>query len=321
MCREADLSGMNTKTLESLVKAGALDDFGPRGGLLESVGRILKLAQSESGLKESNQGSMFDLFGESVPVPLSHIEVPEIETPAAEKRTWELELLGVDLNANGALRTVFPDSGSDAIVSRAQIGPDMDKRKIVLVGQVMSVTERLTRNDRPYTIAQLQLQQGEIDVFVWENVLSAARGLWTEGALVTVTGEVRARGDRTSISCESASRYEIPGTAEAEEDQDSPTTPTPAPAPAPAACARCGLTRPLRRRQPRRPPYPPLRRRQPRRPPYPPLRRRQPRHPRPRRQAAARPETAAPSMRRATWRSDCRRATRPRTTRACWTTS
>ena len=235
MCREADLSGMNTKTLESLVKAGALDDFGRRGGLLESVGRILKLAQSESGLKESNQGSMFDLFGESVPVPLSHIEVPEIETPAAEKRTWELELLGVDLNANGALRTVFPDSGSDAIVSRAQIGPDMDKRKIVLVGQVMSVTERLTRNDRPYTIAQLQLQQGEIDVFVWENVLSAARGLWTEGALVTVTGEVRARGDRTSISCESASRYEIPGTAEAEEDQDSPTTPTPAPAPAPAA--------------------------------------------------------------------------------------
>ena len=234
MCREADLSGMNTKTLESLIKAGALDDFGPRGGLLESVGRILKLAQSEASLKESNQGSMFDLFGDSVPVPLSHIEVPEIETPAAEKRTWELELLGVDLTANGSLRNVLPDSGSDAIVSKAQIGPDMDKRKIVLVGQVMSVTERLTKNDRPYTIAQLQLQQGEIDVFVWQNVLSATRGLWTEGALVTVTGEVRARGDRTSISCESASRYEIPGTAEAEEDQDSPPAPPPAPATATA---------------------------------------------------------------------------------------
>ena len=44
MCREADMSGMNTKTLESLIKAGALDDFGPRGGLLESVGRVLSLA-------------------------------------------------------------------------------------------------------------------------------------------------------------------------------------------------------------------------------------------------------------------------------------
>ena len=234
MCREADMSGMNTKTMESLVKAGALDDFGPRGGLLESVGRVLNLAQSEASLKESNQGSMFDLFGESVPVPLSHIEVPEVETPAAEKRTWELELLGVDLTANGSPRAVLPDTGSDAIVSRAQIGPDMDKRKIVLVGQVASVTERTTRNDRPYTIAQLQLQQGEIDVFVWENTRPETRGLWTEGALLTVMGTVRVRGDRTSISCESASQYQIPGTAEAEEDQDSPIAPTPAPAPAPA---------------------------------------------------------------------------------------
>ena len=176
---------------------------------------------------------MFDLFGESVPVPLSHIEVPEIETPAAEKRTWEMELLGVDLTANGSLRTALPAAGSDAIVSTAQVGPDMDKRKIVLVGQVSSVTERLTKNDRPYTIARLQLQQGEIDVFVWENVLSETRGLWTEGALVTVAGTVRARGDRTSISCESASRYEIPGTAEAEEEQDLAPAPTPTPAPPP----------------------------------------------------------------------------------------
>ena len=232
MCREADMSGMNTKTLESLVKAGALDDFGPRGGLLASVGRILSLAQSEASLKESNQGSMFDLFGESVPVPLSHIEVPEIETPAAEKRTWELELLGVDLSANGSLRTFALDAGSDAIVSRAQIGADMDGRKVVLVGQVASVTERLTQNGRPYTIAELQLQQGEIDVFVWENVLSNTPGLWIEGALVTVAGKVRVRGDRTNVSCETASRYQVPGTAEAEEDEEPSAAPPTAPAPA-----------------------------------------------------------------------------------------
>ena len=232
MCREADLSGMNTKTLESLVKAGALDDFGPRGGLLESVSRILKLAQSEASLKESNQGSMFDLFGESVPVPLSHIEVPEIDTPASEKRAWELELLGVDLAANGSPQTALSEAASDGIVSRAQIGPDKDGQKVVLVGQVASVTERLTRNDRPYLIAELQLQQGEIDVFVWENVLSESRGLWTEGALVNITGTVRVRGDRINVSCESATRYEIRETPETEEEPELPVAPTPAPPPA-----------------------------------------------------------------------------------------
>ena len=38
---------MNRKTLECLVKVGALDDFGDRAALLESVDRILTLAQSE----------------------------------------------------------------------------------------------------------------------------------------------------------------------------------------------------------------------------------------------------------------------------------
>lgn len=244
MCREADLSGMNTKTLESLVKAGALDDFGPRGGLLESVSRILKLAQSEASLKESNQGSMFDLFGESIPVPLSHIEIPEIDTPDAERRAWEIELLGVDLSANGSPQAALPDAGSDGIVSRAQIGPDMDGRKIVLVGQVASVTERLTRNGRPYIIAELQLQQGEIDVFVWENVLSQTRELWAEGALVTMAGEVRVRGDRTNVSCESASRYEIRGTEDTEEGQEPAMTPAPATAPPAAPPAQAAPTPP-----------------------------------------------------------------------------
>ena len=116
----------------------------------------------------------------------------------------ELELLGVDLTANGSLQTIFADVNSDAIVSRSQIGAEMTDRKIVLVGQVASVTERVTKQDRPYTIAKLQLQQGEIDVFIWENVQSETRGLWTEGALVNVVGTVRARGDRVSISCVSA---------------------------------------------------------------------------------------------------------------------
>ncbi len=235
MCREADLSWMNSKTLESLVKAGALDDFGPRGGMFESVGRILKLAQSEASLKESDQGSMFDLFGESVPVPLSHISIPEIDTPKAEQREWELELLGVDLTANGSLQTIFADVNSDAIVSRSQICAEMTDRKIVLVGQVASVTERVTKQDRPYTIAKLQLQQGEIDVFIWENVQSETRGLWTEGALVNVVGTVRARGDRVSISCVSASRYEIVGEGVPEDaSPEPPPSYTPSPTP-PAA--------------------------------------------------------------------------------------
>ena len=225
MCREADLSALNTKTLESLIKAGALDSFGTRGGLLESVSRILKLAQSEASLKESNQESMFDLFGESVSVPLSHISIPEIETPTSEQGDWELELLGVALTANSELQAILADVQPGAIVSRDQIGVEIADTKVVLVGQVVSVSQRLTRQERPYTIAQLQLQQGEIDVFIWENLQAGTRDLWTDGSLVTVVGTVRARGDRVSISCVSASRYDIAADGQTAEDSSSSPPP------------------------------------------------------------------------------------------------
>ena len=209
MCREADLKGLNSKVLESLIKAGALDDFGTRGGLLESLNRILKLSQSEMSLKQSDQGSMFDLFGESVPVPLSHITIPDIDTPTAEQQSWELELLGVDLNSNQSLSAIFSDIDTNSIVSRNQISQSMDGHKIVLVGQVKSITERLTKQGNPYTIASLQLQHGDIDVFVWENILSTTHELWTSSALLTVVGTIRARGDQISISCVSANKYDI----------------------------------------------------------------------------------------------------------------
>ena len=210
MCRAADLRGLNRKALESLIKAGAFDSFGDRGAISRSVPRIQALAQSEAALRQSNQTSMFDLFGESVPTPLSHISLPEIETPASDKRAWELELLGVDLSGNSALRTLSSNADSDAIMSRSQIGREIAGKKILLVGQVSGATQRLTRGQKPYIIASLELLEGGIDVFIWEDLLEETRGLWEEGMAVTVVGTVRARDDRVSISCVSASQYTMP---------------------------------------------------------------------------------------------------------------
>ena len=75
MCREADMGGLNRKTLECLIKTGAFDDFGDRAALLDAAERILSFAQSESRLRASNQASMFDMFGETSAAPLAKIEM------------------------------------------------------------------------------------------------------------------------------------------------------------------------------------------------------------------------------------------------------
>ena len=216
MCRVADMSGLNRKSLESLIKAGALDAVGDRTALIEVVDRILGLAQSEARLRQSDQTTMFDLFGESVPTPMVRIAVPEVRTPERQKRSWEMELMGVSLSTNNPLSELVLNGDSEAIVFLSQLEPEMDGKKVVLAGQVSSATTRYTRDKRPYAIAALDLMDGAIDVFVWEEQLAETEGLWEEGRLIWVVGNVRVRGEQLSISCSHASEYDIEDGSDAE---------------------------------------------------------------------------------------------------------
>ena len=209
MCRVVDMSSLNRKTLESLVKAGALDEFGDRGALLTVIDRILTLAQSEVKLRDSGQTSMFDLFGDSVPVPLTSIPLPEGKTPASEKQAWEVELLGMGLSDSNPLNRLAGNGDSETILFRSEIDSDMSGQKVVLAGQVSSATERLTRDQKPYAIATLEMMDGAIEVFVWEDTLETTRELWHTGKLVVVQGTVRLRDDGPSISCASAHEHVI----------------------------------------------------------------------------------------------------------------
>ncbi|MCH8308939.1 MAG: DNA polymerase III subunit alpha [Chloroflexi bacterium] len=213
MCRAADLGGLKKNNLESLIKVGAFDDFGDRGALLSVAERILSLAHSEAGLRESDQTSMFDLFGDSVPTPLANISLPEGKTSDREMEEWERELLGLSISSVGNLANLLRSAGSDTIVFKSDIGPHLAGKKISIVGQVSTVIQRFTRKNKPFLIATVSMMDGAIDVFVWEDKMEATEGLWEEGKLVAVAGTIRVREDEVSMSCQNAEEY-VPEDAE-----------------------------------------------------------------------------------------------------------
>ena len=209
MCRVADMGGLGRKPLESLIKVGAFDAFGDRAAMLEVVDRIVTLAQSETRLRDSGQTTMFDLFGETVPTPMATIELLEIQVAEREKRAWEMELLGMAVSSPGALHALSSNGNSDAVMFRHQLEPEMAGKKVVMAGQVSSVTRRFTRDQRPFSIVGLDLMDGPIEVFVWEDSLEATAGLWEEGRVVMVAGTVRVRDDQISVSCTEASEHKV----------------------------------------------------------------------------------------------------------------
>ena len=210
LCQNADLGGVGKKALESLIRAGAFDDFGDRSGMLEVIDRIVSLAQSEAHLRNSQQTSMFDMMGDSMPAELASIDIPDLNTSDAEKGQWEQELLGVSTSNNAMLNLLALHRESDDILMLSDLDADMVGRRVKVTGMVSDVTHRYTQNQKPFAIASLILMDGMLEVFIWDEKLQETEALWQDGNLVTVTGSVRQRDDQLSLSCFEAQKVILP---------------------------------------------------------------------------------------------------------------
>ena len=82
---------------------------------------------------------MFDIFGETVPTPLTSIELPNVETPTMEKSRWEEELLGFAVSGNEEFDAMVAENDGKAIISVTDVTAELaGRRGIVINGQVSS---------------------------------------------------------------------------------------------------------------------------------------------------------------------------------------
>ena len=218
LCRRADLRGVNKRVVESLIKAGALDSLGSRGTLLQSVDRILSLAQREQRLRETGQSTMFDLWGETVPTPMPSLDLQAADISTEERLTWERELMGVYLSEH-PFSSVADKIDSETILC-GQIDAELAGQSVVVAGMVASVHHLFTRDKHPFVSAILEDLDGRIDVMVWPKVYADTRDLWQEGNILLVEGKVRLRNDRVQLYCDSVRRYQ----PEAVQDEEAVTS-------------------------------------------------------------------------------------------------
>ncbi len=205
LCRRSDLQSVNRRVMESLIKAGAFDELENRGTLLNSVPRILSLAQREQRLRDTGQTTMFDLFGETAPVPLPDLDMAPSETTDREKAFWEKELLGVSFSEKP-----FSPAPNSNTKFCGDIDEELDGQVVITAGRVTSARYLLTRDGRSFASAILEDFSGQVEIMVWPKVYTETDELWQEGNELVVQGKVRVRDDQVQISCDRAHFYEPP---------------------------------------------------------------------------------------------------------------
>ena len=225
-CKRVDFGSLNKRALESLIKVGGFDRLGDRGAMIEGLDRIMSLIRRETELRESGQSTMFDMLGDAVDTPLPALELPTGGDVTDHERTlWERELLGVEITENPITRAMY-QLQDQSIVFANQLTADMAGQKKSSVGQVGLVRELTTRKGDRFVSVQFGLLGGDIELVVWSNVLGPTESLWKQGTFVSLTGSVRERDGRVSISVEDAREYRLPGhQEEGSLNNDSPVAP------------------------------------------------------------------------------------------------
>ena len=222
LSRRADLRAMNRRVLESLIKAGAVDDFGDRGTLLNSVPDIMSLAQREQRLRESGQATMFDFFGQAVSTPLPSLQLKPAEVSSKEKSQWEKELLGVALS-----RQFLGAKKEPGMIWPSEIDAEMDGQSVSVVGEVSTVTQLFTKDHKAFVKVVIEDISGSIETMIWPRVYDKTRDLWQEGNTVVILGKIRRRDEGLQLNCDGAEIYRpsTEPTIEAEEPDDEMTAP------------------------------------------------------------------------------------------------
>ncbi|MDD4874066.1 MAG: DNA polymerase III subunit alpha, partial [Dehalococcoidales bacterium] len=211
LCRRVDISSINKRVMESLVKAGAMDSLGDRGTLLGNIGIIMSVAQREQQLKSSGQSTMFDLWGDSINIPMPSLDLEAVEVSKKEMLDWEKELLGVYLSEHPFSPFAAKAAAENTLLC-GQVDAEMDGQTVMVAGMVSSIHGLVTRDGQPSASVMLEDLNGKLEVMVWSRVFASTRNLWQEGNFLLVDGKVRLRADHPQLVCEHVRIFDLEGT-------------------------------------------------------------------------------------------------------------
>ncbi|MGK2964375.1 MAG: DNA polymerase III subunit alpha [Tepidiformaceae bacterium] len=207
-CRRADLAGANSRALEHLVKAGALDMLGDRGTLLVNVDRLLNVARRERELRDSGQSTMFDLFGSQVDTPLPALELISSPARPEDMLAWERELLGVYISEH-PFRAAAQDLSNYTSHALADLTPDVAGQVVTVAGMVNTIQRRATRDGRRFYVVDIEDLSGSAELTVWSDTIElTGEEMWAEGQVLLCSLECRDRGDRISLNVRKAAQYD-----------------------------------------------------------------------------------------------------------------
>lgn len=197
--KRLDTKCSNKKTLEGLIKAGAFASIEKsRKQLMDNIEYITATASKESKAKESGQGSLFDMLGDTAEIADAKFQLSgsDEEYDARTLQNFEKEFLGFYVTSHplSTIRDKLPFLMTHKI---SEI-PELPNDKIVTIcGLVTTMRQIPTKKDPTKFIRFLTIEDlsGKIEAIAFNRKIAEYGDILQSEQRVIISGKVNRRSD------------------------------------------------------------------------------------------------------------------------------
>ncbi|HVB19675.1 MAG TPA: DNA polymerase III subunit alpha [Candidatus Paceibacterota bacterium] len=190
---------LNRKSLESLIKCGALDSLNPsehkRGTMLENIETLLAFHREATAI--APQDSLFGAFNAPPPLVLPDGR----PTSLLDKLAWEKELLGIYVSGHplDAYESMTKRAAFSIRKIKEEPGPGMLLILPVLVTVVRTI---LTKGGEKMAFITVEDKSDSIEAVIFPKLLKEHTAIITAGACLLIKGKVSVRNGEPSLAIE-----------------------------------------------------------------------------------------------------------------------
>ncbi|MFH1661894.1 MAG: DNA polymerase III subunit alpha [Candidatus Falkowbacteria bacterium] len=189
---------LNKKSLESLVKSGAFDNFEERGKILGNMENILKFNKELSQSKNNGQASLFaDAPNLNMDNKIRLEYAPEADRQ--EKLKWEKELMGLYISEHPF--SDFKKYLQNITIPLANLREHSSKKQINTAGVITKIHKIQTRSNEPMLFVKIEDTTTSIEVLVFPKMLKESADVWQDGKTVLCQGKISDKDQEVKLLC------------------------------------------------------------------------------------------------------------------------
>jgi DNA polymerase-3 subunit alpha len=216
-CRRVDMTSMNKRALDSLIKVGAFDDFGTRPQLLAVVDQMIGNAVTARRAAERGQSMLFGGFDTAIETELITLPKNVKDIPRKQLLQEEKDLIGTYVSEH-PLQASLDALQQQVTHNSSQLGPADNGQKVLMAGVISFIRPHTTKAGKAMAFGEMEDLYGRIELTIFPRTWDEYQGLLLKDKVVLIAGKAEVpEGGAAKILVERVSdTFEVARSADAD---------------------------------------------------------------------------------------------------------